>query len=122
MDALRQTFSEESMFTQHPAADQMEAANQANGATPAEAAGACNFPGPTGWIWAEDGETYGLSIDMESRTLRWFVNAGCLCDHDDSTVDQTPAVFLASGVPGAVAEPDAQTLAEMQAAAQALAG
>jgi hypothetical protein len=76
--------------------------------------------GPTGWIWATDGETFGLSIDLETRTLRWFVNAGCLCDHDDSTVDQTPAAFLEQGVPGAVALPDEVQLAEMRAAARAL--
>ncbi len=76
---------------------------------------------PTAWMWAEEGNVYGLSIDTETRTLRWFVNAGCLCDHDDSTVDQTPAAFLARGLPGAVALPDAATLAEMRDAAKALA-
>ncbi|MGL4650283.1 MAG: hypothetical protein ACRC1H_12825, partial [Caldilineaceae bacterium] len=74
------------------------------------------------WLWADEGETYGLSIDVETRTLRWFVNAGCLCDHDDSTLDQSPADYLARGVPGAVAEPDAATLAEIGAAAEWLVG
>ncbi len=74
---------------------------------------------PTAWIWVDAGNVYGLSIDVETRSLRWFVNAGCLCDHDDSTVDQTPAQFLTRGVPGAVAIPDAATLAEIRAAAQA---
>lgn len=68
---------------------------------------------PTAWMWVNEGNVYGLSIDLETRTLRWFVNAGCLCDHDDSTIDQRPADFLARGVPGAVAEPDAATLAEI---------
>lgn len=82
--------------------------------------GSTGRPAPTAWIWATEGETYGLSIDTETRTLRWFVNAGCLCDHDDSTLDQTPADYLVRGVPGAVAEPDATTLAEIHVAAKRL--
>lgn len=73
----------------------------------------------TAWMWAEEGNVYGLSIDLETSTLRWFANAGCLCDHDDSTVDQTPAEFLERGVPGAVAEPPAELLEEMIDAARA---
>lgn len=73
---------------------------------------------PSAWMWAEDGNVYGLSIDLETRTLRWFANAGCLCDHDDSTVDQTPTDFLARGVPGAVAEPPDGVLAEIAEAAR----
>ncbi len=76
---------------------------------------------PTAWMWAEQGNVYGLSIDTETRTLRWFANAGCLCDHDDSTVDQTPAQFLARGVPGAVAEPEPEILTEIHQAAATLA-
>jgi hypothetical protein len=68
---------------------------------------------PTAWMWATEGEVYGLSIDLETRTLRWFVNAGCLCDHDDSTLDQSPADFLVRGVPGAVAEPEPAVLEEI---------
>jgi hypothetical protein len=80
------------------------------------------FNQPTAWMWVDEGSVYGLSIDVETRTLRWFVNAGCLCDHDDSTVDQSPADYLLRGVPGAVAEPDAATLAEVRAAAERLVG
>lgn len=76
---------------------------------------------PTAWIWAQDGEAYGLSIDVDTRTLRWFVNAGCLCDHDDSTVDQTPAEYLAKGTPGAVAIPDSEISAEIAATVRNLA-
>jgi hypothetical protein len=76
---------------------------------------------PTAWMWADAGNVYGLSIDLETRTLRWFANAGCLCDHDDSTVDQSPTTFLAHGVPGAVAEPPADVRAEVEDAAQRLA-
>ena len=76
---------------------------------------------PTAWMWAEAGNVYGLSIDVETRTLRWFVNAGCLCDHDDSTVDQSPDTFLARGTPGAVAEPPAVVRAEIEKAARVFA-
>lgn len=69
---------------------------------------------PTGWMWEQGGEVFGLSIDVESCKLRWFVNAGCMCDFDDSTVDQTPAEFLERGVPGQVAEPDPGIIAEIE--------
>lgn len=68
---------------------------------------------PLAWMWATEGEVYGLSVDEETHKLRWFANAGCLCDWDDSEVDQTPAQFLACGVPGQIAEPDSDTLAEI---------
>ena len=76
---------------------------------------------PTGWIWAEEGEVFGLSIDVETRRLRWFVNAGCLCDFDDSTVDQSPAEYLERGVPGQVALPDAAILREIRSTVRDLA-
>ena len=66
------------------------------------------------WMWAVDGEVYGLSIDLETRGLRWFVHAGCACDFDDSYATQTPQQFLARGVPGGVADPPAEVLAEMR--------
>ena len=68
---------------------------------------------PLAWMWSAAGEVYGLSVDEETHKLRWFANAGCLCDWDDSEVDQTPVQFLACGVPGQIAEPDADTLAEI---------
>lgn len=68
---------------------------------------------PLAWMWSTEGEVYGLAVDEETHKLRWFANAGCLCDWDDSEVDQTPTQFLACGVPGQIAEPDADTLAEI---------
>ena len=68
---------------------------------------------PTAWMWERGGEVFGLSIDGESCNLRWFVNAGCMCDFDDSTVDQSPAEFLTRGVPGQVAEPDEEIRREI---------
>lgn len=73
------------------------------------------------WMWGADGEVYGLSVDEETHKLRWFANAGCLCDWDDSEVDQTPAQFLARGVPGQIAEPDLETLNEIRRVIAALA-
>jgi hypothetical protein len=69
---------------------------------------------PLAWMWGVEGEVYGLSIDEETCKLRWFANAGCLCDWDDSEVDQTPAQFLARGVPGQIAEPNMATLTEIR--------
>lgn len=77
---------------------------------------------PLAWMWGVEGEVYGLSIDEETRKLRWFANAGCLCDWDDSEVDQTPAQFLARGVPGQIAEPDMTTLAEIHQRVEELIG
>ena len=71
-------------------------------------------PKPRAWMWNEADNVYGLSIDEETQVLHWFVNVGCRCDWDDSEVDQTPAQFLARGVPGQIAEPDADTLAEIR--------
>lgn len=71
---------------------------------------------PTAWMWEQGGEVFGLSIDKESCRLRWFVNAGCMCDFDDSTVDQSPAEFQTRGVPGMVAEPDAGIRHEIEQA------
>ena len=68
---------------------------------------------PLAWMWSTEGEVYGLSVDEETHKLRWFANAGCLCDWDDSEVDQTPAQFLVCGVPGLIGEPDAETLADI---------
>lgn len=75
---------------------------------------------PLAWMWGVDGEVYGLSIDEETKKLRWFANAGCLCDWDDSEADQTPAQFLERGVPGPIAEPDLETLNEIRCAVAAL--
>lgn len=75
---------------------------------------------PTAWMWSEDGHVYGLSIDLETAKLRWFVDAGCLCDYDDSHVDQSPAQFVAFGTPGSVAIPPADVLTEIQQAASML--
>jgi len=80
---------------------------------------------PTAWMWAVDntmygGEVYGLSIDLETKALRWFVHAGCACDFDDSYATQTPQQFLARGIPGGVADPPAEILAEIRGAVESL--
>ena len=75
---------------------------------------------PTAWMWAEEGHVYGLSIDLETAKLRWFVDAGCLCDYDDSYVDQTPAQFAAVGAPGGVAIPPQDILTEIEQSAARL--
>ena len=75
---------------------------------------------PMAWMWAVDGEVYGLSIDLETNALRWFVHAGCACDFDDSYATQTPQQFLARGIPGGVADPPAEILAEIRGAVESL--
>lgn len=77
-------------------------------------------PMPMAWMWAVDGEVYGLSIDLETRALRWFVHAGCACDFDDSYATQTPQQFLQRGVPGGVADPPAEIVAEIERAVDSL--
>ncbi len=76
---------------------------------------------PTAWMWAEEGHVYGLSIDLETVKLRWFVDAGCLCDYDDSYTDQSPAQFVVVGAPGGVAIPPRDILAEIERTATVLA-
>lgn len=83
-------------------------------------------PLATAWMWAVHNETYGdevfgLSIDLETRTLRWFVHAGCACDFDDAYTRQSPQQFLERGVPGGVADPPEDVLAGIQRAVAALA-
>ena len=77
-------------------------------------------PMPMAWMWAVDGEVYGLSIDLETRALRWFVHAGCACDFDDSYATQMPQEFLQRGVPGGVADPPAEIVAEIERAVDSL--
>jgi hypothetical protein len=69
---------------------------------------------PMAWMWAVDDEVYGLSIDLETRTLRWFVHAGCACDFDDAYSKQSPEQFLTRGVPGGVADPGNDVLTEIE--------
>ena len=69
---------------------------------------------PMAWMWAVDDEVYGLSIDLETRTLRWFVHAGCACDFDDAYTRQSPEQYLARGVPGGVADPTNDVLSEIE--------
>jgi hypothetical protein len=71
-------------------------------------------------MWAVDDIVYGLSIDLETRKLRWFVNAGCLCDWDDAETSQTIAEYRARGVPGQIADPPADVVAEMDRSVAAL--
>ena len=78
-------------------------------------------PLPMAWMWAVDDEVFGLSIDLETRTLRWFVHAGCACDFDDAYTKQSPQEFLARGVPGGVADPPEDVLAAMRQSAAWLA-
>lgn len=72
------------------------------------------------WMWEDDGEVYGLGIDLETHRLRWFVHAGCMCDHDDSYADQTPDEFRRRGAPGGIGDPPADVAAEIDAALSAL--
>lgn len=75
---------------------------------------------PTAWMWAVDDEVYGLSIDLETNALRWFVHAGCACDFDDSYATQTPQQFMERGIPGGVADPPMDVLAEIRRAVDSL--
>lgn len=75
---------------------------------------------PMAWMWAVEDEVYGLSIDLETRTLRWFVHAGCACDFDDAYTKQSPPQFFDRGVPGGVADPPADVLAEIRRSVSSL--
>lgn len=76
---------------------------------------------PTAWMWAVDAEVFGLSIDLETHTLRWFANAGCLCDWDDAETDQSIAQYRARGTPGRIGEPPPDVQAEIGRTLAALA-
>jgi hypothetical protein len=53
-------------------------------------------PMTTSWMWKqEDGEVWGLTIDIEKRKLEWFDGIGCACG--DSFAEQTVEDFIQRG-------------------------
>lgn len=77
----------------------------------------------TAWMWpVENSEPTGAVIDPEAGLLRWYDQVGCFCGDDESFVQQPLESFLANGVPGRIAEPPSEILAEIRQAAQQLLG
>jgi hypothetical protein len=64
-------------------------------------------------MWANgDGEVFGLTIDEQTHLLRWYASPGCACSNE-SAADQSFAQFRQRGVPGQVADPPDEVLAEI---------
>lgn len=63
------------------------------------------------WIWSTDTCVNGLRIDTDAQLLRWYDSFGCACG--DSTVDQPVTDYKKSGIPGMIAIPPADVLAEI---------
>ena len=49
----------------------------------------------TDWMWNDDGEVWGLSLNLERRTVEWSDSIGCACG--GSIAEQTFADFIANG-------------------------
>ena len=64
------------------------------------------------WIWPTDDGVNGLRIDTDAQLLRWYDSIGCACG--DSTLDQPVATYQQSGVPGIMAVPPQDVLAEIE--------
>lgn len=72
----------------------------------------------TAWMWLDGTEVRGLSIDLETQTLRWFDVVGCFCS-DEEYVDQAPESYRLDGAPPYVGAIPADVAAEID---EALAG
>jgi len=73
---------------------------------------------PVSWMWLND-ETdktavSGLRLDTEKGLLYWTAEIGCHCDEADAA--QTIADYKKTGVPGFIAIPPADVLAEIEQA------
>jgi hypothetical protein len=74
-------------------------------------------PITTSWMWKqEDGEIWGLTLDIDKRKLDWFDGIGCACG--DSFATQTVQDFNQRG-PRYGDLPD-DVLAEVQASLAAI--
>lgn len=52
-------------------------------------------PITTVWMWQQDGEVWGLTINTDKGVIEWADGIGCACG--DSFAEQTFADFLARG-------------------------
>ena len=66
----------------------------------------------TAWMWLDGTEVRGLSIDQETKTLRWFDVVGCYCS-DEEYVDQAPESYRQDGAPPYVGAIPADVAAEI---------
>ena len=68
-------------------------------------------PITTSWMWKqEDGEVWGLTLNVDKRKLEWFDGIGCACG--DSFAEQTVEDFAQKGA--RYAELPADILAEVR--------
>lgn len=74
-------------------------------------------PLTTSWMWRQDdGEIWGLTLNLEKQTLEWFDGIGCACG--DSFAEQSIEDFRRRGAH--YGSPPDDVLAEVRAALQAL--
>ena len=69
----------------------------------------------TAWMWLDGTEVRGLSIELETQTLRWFDVVGCYCS-DEDYIDQTPEDYRQEGAPPYVGAVPADVTAEIDKA------
>ncbi len=65
------------------------------------------------WMWATEEAVFGLRWDPDTSLLYWQEGIGCHCD--DADVVQPVSAFVRDGVPGVMAPPPADVLAEIGA-------
>lgn len=66
----------------------------------------------TSWIWLDDGETRGLSVDVENSLLCWYDQIGCNCA-DEDFLSQTAQAFRQEGCPPLIGDLPADVAAEL---------
>jgi hypothetical protein len=69
----------------------------------------------TAWMWLDGSDVRGLSIDLETQTLRWFDVVGWYCS-DEDYIDQVPENYRQDGAPPYVGLLPAEVAAEIDIA------
>ena len=66
----------------------------------------------TAWTWLDNEEIRGLTLDVDTGTLRWYDQIGCHCT-DEEFWPQSLAEFRQQGAPPLISELPADVAAEL---------
>ncbi len=66
----------------------------------------------TAWTWLDNEEIRGLTLDVDTGTLRWYDQIGCHCT-DEEFWPQSLAEFRQQGTPPLISELPADVAAEL---------
>ena len=73
-------------------------------------------PLTTSWMWKQDEEIWGLTLNVDEQKIEWFDGVGCACG--DSFAEQTIPDFLKKGA--RYGDPPDDILAELRESLTAL--